>query len=628
MNVGILKSLIDTSCIISFDVFDTLLKRDVYYPADVFDMTERIYNTRHRDVPLHCFRNIRMEAERKAREKTGREDVMLDWIYREMPFGSATCKELEQLECETEKEVSVCNCPIKEIYDYAVGKGKTVIAVSEMYLPEDFIHELLENAGYGGVERLYVSCEAGKMKRTGTLFRQVIRDYGIKPHDILHIGDARRSDWIVPRLLGMRSYRIKAHYGNTSYFTLPAQAGLDERTFYSFVNNHLPSSPNHRLGFETLGPVLWGLCAWIHGFVQKRKIRRVLFLARDGQIMEKAYREMYPDDETRYVYVSRRALTVPLLHLRKSWRDVVGLIPRATHVELHALMKRLGLDVDDYMATIEKVGLKGDDVIAFDKLAEDSRYESLYRHLKPFIDENSRKEFRDCATYFEGLGLQGTECIVDLGWKGTIQKALETLLPLYGLDVRLEALYLGISLDAPNAHGYIYGPGDLSRMPCVRGALGLMETLFSSDHGTLVKYGSDGLVLDKFEYDGSSSTRRDYQTISQIQEGALSFVRTFRKSMLSDMVNVDAGLAFYGLKRLCACPRRSDLAKLGNMAFFDTEVVPLAKPLRQDYHSISNLEYGFSHSHWKLGYLKRLFRIPLPYLAMYKFLRRLYVKDV
>ena len=32
------------------------------------------------------------------------------------------------------------------------------------------------------------------MKKTGTLFRQVIRDYGIKPHSILHIGDAKRSD--------------------------------------------------------------------------------------------------------------------------------------------------------------------------------------------------------------------------------------------------------------------------------------------------------------------------------------------------------------------------------------------------------------------------------------------------
>lgn len=628
MNIEILKSLIDKSSIISFDVFDTLLKRDVYYPADVFDITERIYNTRHQDVPLHNFRSIRMEAEQKVREKTEREDVMLDWIYQEIPFDSITCKELKQLECETEKEVSVCNYPIKEIYDYAVWKGKTVIAVSEMYLPKIFIHELLENAGYNAIERLYVSSEAGKMKKTGTLFRQVIRDYGIKPHSILHIGDAKRSDWIVPRLLGMRSYRIKTHYGNTSYFTLPAQAGLNERSFYSFINNHLPPFPNHRLGFETLGPVLWGLCAWIHGFVQEKKIKRVLFLARDGQIMEKVYREMYPNDEIQYVYVSRRALTVPLLHLKKSWKDVVGLIPQATHVELHALMKPLGLDVNDYIGTIEKVGLKRDDVIAFDKLMEDSRYKSLYQHLKPFIDENSRKEFQACATYFEGLNLQGTECIVDLGWKGTIQKALETLLPLYGLDVQLEALYLGISLDVSNAHGYIYSPGDMSKMPCVRGALGLMETLFSSNHGTLIKYGFDGLVLDKFEYNGSLSTRRDYQTISQIQEGALLFVRTFRKNMLSDIINVDVALAFEGLKRLSVCPKRSDLAKLGNMAFFDTEVVPLAKPLKQDYYSISNLKYSFSHSHWKLGYLKRLFRIPLPYLAMYKFLRRLYVKDV
>ena len=54
-------------------------------------------------------------TEQKVREKTEREDVMLDWIYQEIPFDSITCKELKQLECETEKEAGVCNCPIKEI---------------------------------------------------------------------------------------------------------------------------------------------------------------------------------------------------------------------------------------------------------------------------------------------------------------------------------------------------------------------------------------------------------------------------------------------------------------------------------------------------------------------------------
>ena len=32
---------------------------------------------------------------------------------------------------------------------------KTVIAVSEMYLPKDLIHELLENAGYNAIGALY-----------------------------------------------------------------------------------------------------------------------------------------------------------------------------------------------------------------------------------------------------------------------------------------------------------------------------------------------------------------------------------------------------------------------------------------------------------------------------------------
>lgn len=626
MNIERIKHLIDNSQLISFDVFDTLLKRNVFHPQDVFVLIEQKYNARHQEKPLRDFCRTRIEAECQARRKSNREDITLDLIYQEMPFEEDERLELKGIECEVEKDVSICHYPMKEVYDYAILKGKKVVAVSEMYLPKDFIYELLHNAGYHKIDRLYVSSETGKMKKSGSLFRLLIKDYGIEPKKILHIGDAKRSDWIAPKLLGMHSYRIKTHYSHTTYLTPSTQLDINERTLYGFINNNLPGDTNLKLGFETFGPLLWGLCFWIHSFVQERHIKRILFLARDGQIMEKVYRLMYPDDITQYIYVSRRALTVPPLHLKEKWEDVVNLIPQATHIELHALLERLGLDLNDHIDVIRNLGLNGNEIIAFDKLTEDSRFEHLYKLLKPAIDDNSRNEYEACKTYFKGLNLQETECIVDLGWKGTIQKALETLLPLYGINTHLEALYLGITLDRPNAHGYVYSPKEMSKMLYVRGALGLIETLFSSNHGTLIKYGEHKPILDKFEYENSSSTRRDYQTICQIQEGALSFVKAFKENALSDYIQIDVNLAFKALKELCINPKNDDLEKLGNLSFFDTEVVPLAKPLRRDYFSLHSLKYSFSHSHWKYGYLRRFFKLPLPYLAIYKMLRKLYVK--
>lgn len=626
MNIERIKHLIDNSQVISFDVFDTLLKRNVFHPQDVFNLVEQKYNARHQKKLLCDFRSIRIEAERQARRKSDREDVTLDLIYQELPFGESECMELKEIECEVEKDVCICHYAMKEAYDYAILKGKKVAAVSEMYLPKDFIHELLSNAGYCKIDRLYVSSETGKMKKSGSLFRLLIKDYGIEPKKILHIGDAKRSDWIVPKLLGMRSYRIKTHYSNTIYLSTSKQSDFNERALYSFINNNLSGDADLKLGFETFGPLLWGLCSWIHSFVQERQIKRIFFLARDGQIMEKAYRLMYPDDKTQYIYVSRRALTVPLLHLKNKWEDVVNLIPQATHIELHALLERLGLDASACISEIEEFGLHIDDVYAFNHLTEDLRFEQLYELLKPAIDDNSLQEYEACKSYFEGLNLRETECIVDLGWKGTIQKALETLLPLYGINTHLEALYLGITLDRPNAHGFVYSPKEMSKMLYVRGALGLIETLFSSNHGTLIKYGKQGPVLDKFEYENSPSTRRDYQTICQIQEGALLFVRTFKRNILSDYLHIDADLAFKALKELCINPKKYDLEELGNLSFFDTEVVPLAKPLKRDYFSLQSLTYSFSHSHWKLGYLRRLFKLPLPYFSLYKMLRKLYIK--
>lgn len=626
MNTKKLKFLIDKHHIISFDIFDTLLKRNVCHPYDVFKLIEIAYNSKHQDNPIHKFCNIRIEAEKQARQKSDREDVTLDLIYSELPFEVAICQELKQLELEIEKEVSVCNYSMQKIYDYAIQQGKKVVAVSEMYLPTTFIQGLLKKSGYNKIDKIYVSSETGKMKKSGSLFRVMINDYHIKPQYILHIGDAKRSDWIVPKLLGMSSFKIKTHYNHTSYFKLSPNADFNERLLYSFINNNLPLDINQRIGFETFGPLLLGFCYWIHSFVQQKKLKRVLFLSRDGQIIEKAYKLIYPDAVTKYVYASRKALTVPLLHFQKEWKNIVQLIPRAIHIEVSALIERLGLDVKNHIHQLKELGLDPNEVIKYDKLLSDPRFETLYKQLKTTINNNSKREYEACANYFHNLNLQQTECIVDLGWKGTIQKALETLFPLYGLDTHLEALYLGISLERSNAYGYVYDSKNMSQMIYVRSSLGLIETLFSSNHGTLLKYGLKSPILDKFEYDNSLSTYKDYQTISQIQSGALLFIKQFSQNALSKYIEINEHLAFKAMKNLCTNPTKQDLKKLGNLSFFDTAIVPLAKPSKEDYFSFRKLKYDFSHSHWKIGYLRRFFKLPLPYLYIYALLRKIMVR--
>ena len=39
-----------------------------------------------------------------------------------------------------------------------------------------------------------------------------------------------------------------------------------------------------------------GYCKWIHDWAEKYEIDKILFLARDGEILSKVYRKMYPQE--------------------------------------------------------------------------------------------------------------------------------------------------------------------------------------------------------------------------------------------------------------------------------------------------------------------------------------------
>ena len=65
---------------ISFDVFDTLIKRNIENPTDLFDLVQKIYNQTNKPL-LENFKEKRIEAERKARELSSHKEPNIDDIY-------------------------------------------------------------------------------------------------------------------------------------------------------------------------------------------------------------------------------------------------------------------------------------------------------------------------------------------------------------------------------------------------------------------------------------------------------------------------------------------------------------------------------------------------------------------
>lgn len=185
---------------VSFDIFDTLIKRKTSEPEDVFDIVEKKSN-------IQNFKKKRIEAQKKALLNTDREEITIKEIYQN--FESVTKEERErliQLEFDTEKKVCKQNIDIFKLYKYCIEKNKNIYIISDMYLPLNIIEEILKENNYIKYDKILLSSDIMYTKKSGNIFKNALDDNIRK--NIIHIGDHPLSDYINPRRCGMKSILI------------------------------------------------------------------------------------------------------------------------------------------------------------------------------------------------------------------------------------------------------------------------------------------------------------------------------------------------------------------------------------------------------------------------------------
>lgn len=196
--------------VVSFDVFDTLLMRRVLKPTDVFRRMEEELGS-----SVKGFCAWRVEAERVARQQapaSHASEVTLEEVY------DVLCQEHTQLadrrgelltqELQVERDVTTVHPFGRVLFARARALGLRIVLLSDMYLPEAVIEELLRNHGYRGAFDLYVSNTCRQSKSHGALFPTVVGELGCRPEQILHIGDNWHADYKMARKAGWRAIHI------------------------------------------------------------------------------------------------------------------------------------------------------------------------------------------------------------------------------------------------------------------------------------------------------------------------------------------------------------------------------------------------------------------------------------
>ena len=482
----------------SFDVFDTSVVRRVARPDDLHYLTGRLLLQANiiacKEVEWH---KARVDAEQLARYEMI-EPQLID-IYKKLAirfaWTSSQSWRAEQLEMRVE---AASVFPIASTIDALRAHDPALarpIFISDTAIKSAGIGGLLKKVGLTvDTTAIYASCDQGASKQSGALYNVVLKSEMLEACNLQHTGDNYCSDVVVAKAHGLKSTLF-----TKSSFTGYEQAMLNTTNRGSFeasivVGAARAARLSRRLAdaiWETstgvAGPVLTSFVLWTVLDAQRRGIKRLYFLARDGQILAQLGRSICHwakiDIECRYLLASRQAL-----HLAS--------LPANPSVAIHlALMSGQGRPIGEVLDELEfaeptmsdfltGAGLRAEDELtelAVGRIELALQGSSIFRTFAAILAE--RREALRIYLFNQGLYNPEPAAIVDLGWRGNLQLRLDKILlsmraqPIFGYYYSLYVIPISLK-DRVST----YASADVSFNPH------LLETFCKADHRSVLGF--------------------------------------------------------------------------------------------------------------------------------------------
>ncbi|MCZ4495301.1 MAG: superfamily hydrolase-like protein [Conexibacter sp.] len=517
--------------VVTADVFDTLVFRTTRKPVDAFAlMGARMAEQKALGgrLPADTFMVLRREAEKEARRRmhhaTGSYEVTLREIYEAFPgwalASAERMHELIEIEVAVERETCVPDLEITALLMAAADAGKRVALVSDNYLGTSHLRTILAQPPLGELhfDQIFCSCDY----RTGKgddLWPIVVGELGVRPEQILHLGDSKKDDVEVPSELGIRTVfysqrpkQTEALLDTEGSLVPAADARPVSRTVLSGgdfgltalrgkvlgTDWNVPSAmrPYWEYGGTILGPALTGFAEWIAREARMLGFDAVRCLMREGEFLADLVRAADnalrgPADEP---------LDVQPLWLNR-YTCLVASLTGDPGDELDRTYEgRTALTLRQAMAVM---GLEPADVPALaghgDTRLADPTVRSVLRHalndeeLKAKSFAHTREQRHRVVRLLEqAADANRRVLLVDLGWGASIQDYANRALRAAGSDVYTTGLYLvtheGATkrmVNGTEAYGFLAdagGPHELTRM--VMRSPEILEQICTADVGS------------------------------------------------------------------------------------------------------------------------------------------------
>lgn len=478
--------------VIAFDFFDTLVHRDCSPETVIYEWARQMAAYSKFEVSSYDFYNQRKFIENKFLD-SDREEITYHELINSI-FDTFSSK-LSLIQKNTFFDEAIKTEVNAELNHLSIDKqnfallreySKTckIVIISDFYCSKEFFKRILEHFNIMDyVSNIYVSSDIGKRKSTGQLYKFVLSDLSILSNELMMIGDNFQSDNLIPRELGIITKHINYKISNNVVTT--------KRT-----NKILKKARKNSL-FSGYAPVILLFLNRLYKESVKNNVDSLLFCAREGQNLIYLFNEfqkiLYPQHiiKTRYFYVSRRATLLPsLADIGKE--NFYKILRQYKELFVGDFLFSIGFSNEDIDELYKFNIVRPDDLVTYknnyaivNQLCKNSLFINKYNTYRL----NSKSLFQK---YLHQLvGDTKRIAIVDIGWKGTIQDNIRSIIDhdcyilgyYFGLNEdsissennKKEGLIFDYKLSTPNCDIFSYN--------CIH-----LERVFAADHGPTIGY--------------------------------------------------------------------------------------------------------------------------------------------
>jgi FMN phosphatase YigB (HAD superfamily) len=199
--------------IVSFDVFDTVLRRKYYEPDYAkYLLGKELTNEQFFDSP-EKFVEARNKAEFTCREaKQFQGDVCITEVYTQLAEDVQVSGDMAQAwmnkEFYYDLQMSMPKDEMVEIVKQLSLSKKEIWFITDIYYTKQQVETMLRKIGIAVPYRLFVSSDLGKRKDAGTMWSHIKELIAETAKSYIHVGDNVRSDAQICGDFGLQNIHI------------------------------------------------------------------------------------------------------------------------------------------------------------------------------------------------------------------------------------------------------------------------------------------------------------------------------------------------------------------------------------------------------------------------------------